>query len=301
MKGRLVFALAILAGAAWSAVSTASAQQPPTAITPPPPHPGIASLTPPPPPPAAQPKLLDLLQWDAILKEQTPLPGQATADFIFGVTNPSDSDVVIDRVQTSCGCTVAKLPSTPWVLTPHTNGNLAVSVNLAGKSGTFFKTITVISTNASKVLTIKVSMPESPAMMRANNQRIAFGDQQAVFKGDCAKCHVDKAKGLMGKQLYVAACGICHDANPRATMVTDLHHLKHPTSYAYWQQIITDGKPRTLMPAFGTEHGGPLSEDQINSLAKVLVQAFPPDLSAPPPQTSMAKPRPGFLPMPVKN
>ena len=39
--------------------------------------------------------------------------------------------------------------------------------------------------------------------------------------------------------------------------------------------IIADGKAKTLMPAFSKEHGGPLNDEQIDSLAKVLVQAFP--------------------------
>lgn len=249
----------------------------------------VSAQTPPAPQPAAPP-LLDSLTWDAVMKEATPQPGQPTADFVFGVTNPSESNVVIERVQTSCGCTVAKLPSTPWVLTPHTNGQISVTVNLAGKSGTIFKTITVFSTNAQKVLTVKVNMPENPAVMRSRNQQIAMADAQAVFKGDCAKCHADTSKDKFGKQLYVEACGICHEAKPRATMVPDLHVLPHPTDYAFWKQIITDGKPKTLMPAFGGAHGGPLTEKQIESLANVLNQAFP----------SGVLPAPSVSPAPIK-
>src|SRR5258708_2434968 len=89
----------------------------------------------------------ELLAWDAVLKEQETKAAQTSADFFFSVTNISASDVVIDRVQTSCGCTVAKLPSQPWILTPHADGKINVSVDLHGKSGTFFKTITVFSTN----------------------------------------------------------------------------------------------------------------------------------------------------------
>ena len=80
----------------------------------------------------------------------------------------------------------------------------------------------------------------------------------------------------MGKALYVAVCGVCHEANPRATMVSDLHALNHPTNYEYWKQWITNGKPGTLMPAFAANQGGPLSEKQIVSLAKLLTKAIPP-------------------------
>lgn len=78
----------------------------------------------------------------------------------------------------------------------------------------------------------------------------------------------------MGKKLYVASCGICHEATPRATMVPDLHLLPHPTDYAYWKQIISEGKPRTMMPGFSNKHGGPLTDEQVESLAKVLTEAF---------------------------
>ena len=87
---------------------------------------------------------------------------------------------------------------------------------------------------------------------------MAQADPRAIFKGDCAKCHVDKAKGLLGKQLYVESCGICHEAKPRATMVPDLHALNHPTDYVFWKQIISEGKPHTMMPGFSVHNGGPL-------------------------------------------
>jgi hypothetical protein len=264
-------------------------------------HPGNLTMIHPGAPAAdAGAKPLQLLVWDSLLKEQTPLPGQATANFVFNVTNSSDETVVITDVHTSCGCTVAKLPSKPWPLGPHTNGSIDVSVNLAGKFGTFFKTITVYATNDQKILTIKVTMPENPAMMRVRNQQISMGDATAIFRGDCAKCHVEPAKGKMGKALYMAACAICHDANPRATMVSDLHNLKHPTDLAFWKDILTNGKPRTMMPPFSDQHGGPLTAEQIDSLAKVLNEAFPSmaSQSSITPLQHFPAPPPQFAPVP---
>jgi hypothetical protein len=75
--------------------------------------------------------------------------------------------------------------------------------------------------------------------------------------------------------LYAVACGICHEANPRATMVTNLRALNHPTDYNYWQMMIALGKPGSLMPAFSTDQGGPLTGEQIESLAKTLTETFP--------------------------
>ncbi|HZV34853.1 MAG TPA: DUF1573 domain-containing protein [Verrucomicrobiae bacterium] len=265
--GRFLYGTLLMAGAQWVGVGALSAQP----VQPATPVPAFA----PPHPPQQQPSPLELLQWDSVLKEMSPKPGELTANFDFKVSNPTEQNILIERVQTSCGCTVAKLPAQPWVLVPHTNGEIKVTVNLMGKSGTVWKTITVYSTNnIQKILTVKVNLPENPQVTRMRNQAMAAADPQAIFRGDCAKCHVDKGRGLMGKKLYVASCGICHEANPRATMVPDLHALPHPTDYAYWKQIISEGKPHTMMPGFSNKHGGPLTDEQVDSLAKVLNEAF---------------------------
>src|SRR5207253_1461165 len=111
----------------------------------------------------------------------------------------------------------------------------------------------------------------SPAMSdREKSQTIAKADRQAVFKNDCASCHVEKSKGLTGAALYKEACGICHESEHRATFVPDLHALNKTTDANYWREMISIGKLNTLMPAFAAEQGGPLSKEQINSLVAYL-------------------------------
>jgi mono/diheme cytochrome c family protein len=226
---------------------------------------------------AGSPSLSPLV-WDSLLKETSPAPGQASAEFVFHVTNPADSEVVINNVQTSCGCTVAKTPPRPWHLAAHTNDSMTISVNVAGRSGTYSKTITVWATGyQNQVLTVTIHMPDSSEATRARNMQMAITDRQAVFKGDCAACHNPKP-GLMSKELFIAACEICHDppgGQPRATMVPNLRALNHPTDYDFWKALITIGKPGTFMPAFGTVAGGPLTDEQIDSLAKTLTVMIP--------------------------
>lgn len=265
----------------------------------PPPQP-VLSYRPQPIPPSPAP---DPLEWDSRQKELTVEAGATKADFVFTVTNTSDSEAIIERVQPSCGCTVAKIPSTPWHLAPHTNGQMDVTINIAGHSGKMFKSITVISTNAPVVLMLRVNIPEAPEMARGRNQMLALADRQAVFKGECAQCHFEPAKGKMAKELYLGACKICHEASQRATMVPSLHMLNHPTDYAYWKQWITNGKPGSLMPAFAASQGGPLTDAQIDSLAKTLVTVFPSRSTTMPANTSMMQPANGTIPVmpPVKN
>lgn len=107
------------------------------------------------------------------------------------------------------------------------------------------------------------------------NIQNALADRQAVFKGECATCHVDKGVGKLGAELYAASCGICHEAEHRAAMVPDLKVPRSPRDLAFWQKWITEGKAGTLMPAFAATHGGPLTQEQADSLAAYLDQNFP--------------------------
>jgi mono/diheme cytochrome c family protein len=252
-----------------------------TNAPPTPPHVDIAPAA---PPTSSQ------LAWDSTMKETDTQPGDTQAKFFFSVTNISTSDAIIERVQTSCGCTVAKLPSQPWVLKPQEDGKINVSVNLMGKSGTIFKMIHVFFTNGpAKDLTVKVVMPENPEMQRARNQQLALVDREKVFKDpDCIHCHLDPTRGKAGKDLFVAACGICHESEHRATMVPNLHALNHSTDKIYWKQWITTGKPGSLMPGFGTEVGGPLTPEQIDSLVEYLWVTIPHDPQTTPGKTSAA-------------
>jgi cytochrome c553 len=260
LKGGLVACLAGLVAAWFIGLSRASAEGPP----------GGTPNSP--------------LVWDSITKETSPGPDDPTADFKFTVTNTSDAEVVISRVQTSCGCTVAKTPPFPWHIAGHTNDSMTISVNLVAKTGTFQKAITVFANGFSnqvfpnQILMVIVHMPNSPEA-RARNMQLAVTDRQGVFKNDCAKCHVAPTAGKLGVDLFNTACEICHNptgpGESRATMVPDLRTLNHPTDYAYWKMIVTIGKPGTLMPGFGSVAGGPLTDEQVDSLAKTLTTLIP--------------------------
>ena len=277
--------------------------QPPRALTPVP----VASVTLPVPVMLAAPANPNALVWDAEMKEASPAAGEASANYTFWFTNTSQSEVVINAVRTSCGCTSTKLPTMPWHIPPGTNSPLEVSIDLRGKSGVISKAVTVDSTAGIKSLIIKVNMPGGaqqtglqipghPAMNdvdRLKNMQSALGDRQVVFKdAKCATCHADPAKTLAGgPQLYSAVCGICHDSVQRAALVPDLKALKHETDLDYWKQWITYGKAGSMMPAFGKVDGGPLSEQQIAALADYCMKTFQPvhaGVPAPTPTTNAA-------------
>ncbi len=212
--------------------------------------------------------------------------GDPEAHFIFNLTNVSSGEVIVQNVHTSCGCTTAQLPPMPWTLPAGTNSELKINMNLAGKGvGKVFKTITFTTDKGVKQLQVisdiqAVDVSNMSEADRKKNQELAMGDAKAIFKGDCAACHVDKAKGKMGQELYAAACGICHDAEHRASIVPDLKNLSHETGRAFWKQWISYGKTGTAMPGFSEAVGGPLTEEQIASLADYLTQAIPSKVTA---------------------
>ena len=239
----------------------------------------VPSLTLPPP---SLPGLDGLIAFDAERKDVTVPNGTPQAQFTFNLTNISQEVITISTVATSCGCTVAKLPESPWHLAPGANGQISATMNLAGKSGTSVKTLTVNSDKGTKVLFVQATIipadaaaPPMTAMDREANQKLAIADRQGVFKADCARCHAEPAKGKLGQPLYAAVCGICHEAEHRATMVTDLHSLAYPTPPEVWKNWIAHGKPGGMMPAFAIAEGGILTDEQIASLVNYLVTAIP--------------------------
>lgn len=239
------------------------------------------------PAPSAVPQNPAALKFDAESKDYSAKPGESTAPFVFHVTNTSPTEISINNLRTSCGCTVAQLPSQPYKLEPGSNVAINVSVDLRGKMGMITKSISVDSSVGFKSLLVRVNIPQpAPSAVagitpgagmadRAKNIQTALADRQAVFKGQCAECHVDKAKGKMGKELFVAACGICHDTEHRAAMVPDLKVPRSSRDLAFWQKWIMEGKPGTLMPAFAAAQGGPLTQEQIDSLTIYAYQNFP--------------------------
>ncbi len=239
-----------------------------------------------------------VIAWDELMKSTDATNGQDFARFTFTFTNATAGNITILNVHPSCGCTTAELPPVPWTLPAGANGQIKLNVNLAGKSGMLFKTVNVGTDKGSKTLTLRINiLPPVVVKMsesdRAKGVAAAMVDRQAVFKGDCASCHLPKLEGKFGQPLFAAICAICHEAEPRASMVADLHNLQVPTNEEFWRAWVTAGKAGTLMPAFATSQGGPLNDMQIASLAAYLNFANPsrvPQPASPAPASALVPP-----------
>ncbi len=210
------------------------------------------------------------------------------AYFVISFTNISPDKVAIMDVHPQCGCTTADVPQTPWIVPPGASGQIPTSVNLeiTGNAGTLFKDVKITTDKGFKDIYLRIEFkPVTPPVM-SDDERAKFvmasrADRQAIFKGTCADCHVKKGEGKYGKALYDADCAICHEANPRATMVPDLHNLKVPTNPDFWRQWVAHGKPGSLMAAFSQAEGGPLNDMQIAGLVQYLNETIPSKVASP--------------------
>jgi mono/diheme cytochrome c family protein len=242
-----------------------------------------------------------VLAWNSLMQNTNAAADQAQAHFFFSftniatvpsvnfltnaegvtaITNTTPVSVTILDVHPSCGCTTVELPPRPWTIPPGGHGEFGVTVNLEGKIGTLLKAVTVSTDKGSKDLLLRITIlpPVIPNMTDADRARgveMSKADRQAVFKDDCATCHVKPGDGKYGKALFDSVCAVCHETEHRATMVPDLHNLKVPTNDEFWRTWIAHGKAGSLMPAFSSAEGGPLNDMQIASLAAYLNYAIP--------------------------
>lgn len=215
------------------------------------------------------------LTWDTLEKNYAAKPGEIESVVPFTVTNRSAKPVQMRAASTSCHCTRVVFPRDPWVLAPGATETLLVSTDLRGRRGGLTKTVYVDTSAGEEMLQVHIEIPPPPAVQREMNLQVAQADRQAVLRGDCASCHVAPAVGKKGADLFAAACLVCHGAATRATMVPDLFKPTVTRDAAYWRKWIREPGEKTLMPDFAREHGGPLDDEQIESLVAFLVASLP--------------------------
>jgi hypothetical protein len=228
------------------------------------------------------------LDWEESERSYVAKAGEHSVSYVFPFKNRSAGEITIHGAAASCGCTVAGMPEQPWKIAPGAGGELKVTMDLGGKAGRISKPVRVLTSEGEHVLTVvaELPMPAFPGAERMTAERIANverakSNRQSIFQGDCRSCHVDQGAGKLGRDLYQADCAICHESPQRAAMVPDLRAPKGPRNLSYWHNWISKGHPGSLMPAFAASEGGPLSQEQINSLVTYLARNYPDGRTAP--------------------
>lgn len=216
-----------------------------------------------------------VLAWNSLTQEAQARVTDGQAHFVFSVTNLSPRTVTIQGIRPACGCTTAQSPPLPWVIPVGTNGQFALTVRLVGKARQQAEAALVDTDRGFKVVYVNLDIQppvvpyRSPAELLRDEQ-IARADRQAIFQGECATCHANPGVGKDGKDLYYAVCAVCHEGKNHRIAMPDLFAIKTPANVVFWLNWIAQGKPGTLMPAFSSGAGGPLSEMQIAGLARFL-------------------------------
>jgi mono/diheme cytochrome c family protein len=194
---------------------------------------------------------------------------------MFVLYNKGGKTLRISDIQTSCGCTVAKISKQN--IAPGDFTKVHVEMDTSIKLGKVRKEITVSSNDPDRPkLTLFLIGNVLPKKMKGHAQiSLKAQDPLVLFKGDCASCHVKPGIGKTGKALFLADCAMCHGVNAQGhgSAGPSLLNLDydHENTLKSIRRVIAEGSPRSpQMPPFSKAKGGPLSEDQIDSLVNFL-------------------------------
>lgn len=146
-------------------------------------------------------------------------------------------------------------------LRPGEEGQIRASVDVKGKLGTLRKSVKVHTNDPTKPLT-KLFLK----MIVKDTFHVGAFKAQEIFSERCRDCHVHKGKGKKGYALFRADCIMCHGRGKSASSIMKMR--TKPREYIV--KAITDGVDKTAMPGFDMKNGGPLTEEEIESLVDVI-------------------------------
>lgn len=180
------------------------------------------------------------------------------------IGNKGTGDLVIDKIEPSCGCTVANLTS--WKLLPGESAVLEFMVDTHGKIGSIVKQVSVYSNDP--VEPLKVITLSFTAAAPGHHEAEMFGKH--IFQGKCRGCHVDRGEGLSGGPLFEADCAMCHRGKDAEYSPGLPVEALRTLSEEELRGAIQNGVPGTSMPGYQRSVGGPLDSEQTESLIRYL-------------------------------
>lgn len=179
-----------------------------------------------------------------------------SAEVEIELKNITGSPLNIEKVDTSCGCTVVNASDN--TIAPGETTRVRVTIDTRGKMG-----------EISKELKLFTSGSNNPHVLTLKGKIEHFGDKMpdpgVIFEGDCATCHVgENVEEKHGHVLYNSVCFICHKKglSPEAAGSGNL------------EAVIADGIPGTSMPGFSKKAGGPLDIEQVRTLTEYSRKTF---------------------------
>ena len=77
-----------------------------------------------------EPAIENILTWDALAKAHNAKPGEQDIGFEFRFQNNTGGEVQVRRADSSCGCTMARLPKLPWTIAAGQRGTIPVTMDI---------------------------------------------------------------------------------------------------------------------------------------------------------------------------
>ncbi len=178
---------------------------------------------------------------------------------IFEFENSGDSELLIQKLSSTCGCTASVISAT--FLLPGEKGQIEIEIDTRYLKGLIEETVFIYSNNREN--------PVIRLTLLANVKdvfHIKKKSANAIFNYPCSGCHVNKGIGKRGKKLFFADCIMCHRKNAIASSLSEIKKL----SRQELKKAINEGVTATVMPPFLNEFGGPLRKDKVESLIEYI-------------------------------
>ncbi len=211
------------------------------------------------------------IRFEGLTHDFGELRADEKVEFDWPYHNEGDGPLKILRTRSSCGCTMTLLDGE--VIEAGNTGKLKIAFDPAGQHGSVTKTLSVVTNDPERqrvLLTVKAKvLPVDTPTVEGDHPPITG---QSLLMGDCATCHAAPAEGKSGEELYTAICAMCHGVDGTGISAPSLRHPSYLESRSDQElnEGIAFGTTNPRMPGFGQLMGGPLTEDQIDTLVKLL-------------------------------
>lgn len=199
------------------------------------------------------------------------LRSDETASYDWVFTNTGDEPLEILRTRSSCGCTMSVAQEEP--VPPGGSGTIHVEFDAGGLEGSIKRTLAVESNDPQDgliLLKIRANVT-SVAVPTVSGGHPRIGGQ-SLLMGECASCHAAPASGKTGAELYAAVCAMCHGPRAAGERAPSLRHPSYLDEREDRElaEGIAYGTTNPRMPGYSELMGGPLNDEQIDSLVRLL-------------------------------
>ena len=187
----------------------------------------------------------------------------------FVIKNSGTMPLNVTEAKSECGCTATNFKGA--LLKPGASVKLDVLVDTTMKQGPVTKDMVVYSDDPERPISrLFITMDVKNA-----HGTMSMKERTKIFTAErCKRCHVDEGVGQFGKELFEADCAMCHRKQESGILSGPLIEsvdYSDAALRAHAADVIAHGsKTSPSMPGFLESSGGPLSQEQIDSVVKYL-------------------------------